>query len=174
MALDCLQAASGARKVRKRIGRGIGSGTGKTAGKGHKGQTARKGGKIAVGFEGGQTPLYRRLPKRGFSNRFRVEYATVPVNKLACFPEDSEVNVAMLAARGLVSLTKGRRVKILGSARVSGNDGNSEAVNKSTSGTAVKLEAKPLTKKLTVSAHKFSKSARTAITAIGGQCIQLK
>ena len=161
IALDCLQTSAGARKDRKRIGRGIGSGTGKTAGKGHKGQTARKGGNIAIGFEGGQTPLYRRLPKRGFHNRFRIEYTTVPVHKLACFPDDAEISVAMLEAKGLVNLSKGRRVKILGSA--SGDDKNDD-----------KDSANKLTKKLQVSAHKFSKSARAAITANGGQCIQVK
>ena len=160
IALDCLQTNAGARKDRKRIGRGIGSGTGKTAGKGHKGQTARKGGNIAVGFEGGQTPLYRRLPKRGFHNRFRIEYATVPVHKLACFPDDAEISIAMLEAKGLVNLSKGRRVKILGGAGE--GDANEQG------------SANKLTKKLHVAAHKFSKSARAAITASGGQCIQVK
>ena len=147
ISLQRLVSSAGARKNKKRLGRGIGSGTGKTAGKGHKGQIARKGGKIARGFEGGQTPLYRRLPKRGFHNRFRTEYDIVAVSRLACFPDGVEVNTNMMKAKGLVTLAKSKRLKILGGGE--------------------------LNKNLIVSAHKFSKAAREAIVKGGGQCREL-
>ena len=129
-------------KARKRVGRGHGSGSGKTAGKGHKGQNARSGGGVRIGFEGGQMPLARRIPKRGFTNIWRQEYVGVNVEALNMFEDGTEVTVEMIMAAGLAKkVTAG--VKILG-------DG--------------KLE-----KKLTVKAHKFSKSAIEKIEAAGGK-----
>lgn len=127
---------------RKRIGRGIGSGTGKTAGKGHKGQKARSGGKIRRGFEGGQTPLYRRIPKRGFKNIFAVEYACVNVSDLERFEDGTTVNIELLLNEGIIR-------KDLAGLKVLGN-GN-------------------LTKKLTVEAKKFSKAAKEKIEKAGGK-----
>ena len=129
-----------ARKARKRVGRGIGSGTGKTAGKGHKGQLARSGVSL-LGFEGGQMPLYRRLPKRGFTNIFRVENTPVNLTILEEFRAGSDVTVEKLLEAGVVR-KKNSRVKILGTGE--------------------------LTKKLNVSAHAFSKSAIVKIEAAGG------
>jgi large subunit ribosomal protein L15 len=141
MKLHELQPAEGSTKARKRIGRGIGSGTGKTAGKGHKGQNARSGGGVRPGFEGGQNPLYRRLPKRGFTNISRKEFAIVNLEQLNRFEDGADVTVETLIATGLVKSVKDG-VKILG---------NGE-----------------LTKKLNVSAHIFSKSAAEKIKAAGG------
>lgn len=129
-------------KERNRVGRGIGSGNGKTAGKGHKGQKARTGGKIRRGFEGGQTPLYRRIPKRGFNNIFSIEYATVNVSDLERFEEGTVVNMELLLNEGIVR-------KELAGLKVLGN-GN-------------------LTKKLTVEAKKFTASAKEKIEAVGGK-----
>ncbi|WP_243292402.1 50S ribosomal protein L15 [Bacillus sp. FJAT-47783] len=141
MKLHELQPAEGSRKKRNRVGRGIGSGNGKTAGKGHKGQNARSGGGVRPGFEGGQTPLFRRLPKRGFTNINRKEYSVVNLAKLNRFEDGTEVTPELLLETGVVSkLNAG--IKILG-------DG--------------KLE-----KKLTVKANKFSTSAKEAIEAAGG------
>ncbi len=145
--LQELRPNAGAKHARKRLGRGIGSGTGKTAGKGHKGQTARRGGKIACGFEGGQTPLYRRLPKRGFRNIFRTNYEVLPVERLNCFEAGTEIGTAQLKEKKLVSLSKNKKLKILAGGK--------------------------LDRSLIVSAHKFSKGAREAITAAGGQCREL-
>jgi len=145
--LQELRPSAGSRHARKRLGRGIGSGTGKTAGKGHKGQTARRGGQIACGFEGGQTPLYRRLPKRGFRNIFRTAYEVVAVAKLNCFEAGAEISPAQLQEKGLVSLTKNKKLKVLAGGKLDRN--------------------------LIVSAHKFSKGAREAITAAGGQWREL-
>ena len=139
-----LSPATGARRPRKRLSRGIGSGTGKTAGKGHKGQTARKGGKIALGFEGGQTPLYRRLPKRGFHNPFRISYQPLRVDKLSCFAADSEVDIARIQAKGLAKLGRRQRLKIVGGGK--------------------------LDRALIVSANAFSATARQMIVDNGGQC----
>lgn len=125
-----------------RVGRGIGSGNGKTAGKGHKGQKARTGGKIRRGFEGGQTPLYRRIPKRGFNNIFAVEYATVNVSDLERFEDGTVVNMELLVKEGMIK-------RELAGLKVLGN-GN-------------------LTHKLTVEAKKFSKSAIEKIEAAGGK-----
>lgn len=125
-----------------RVGRGIGSGNGKTAGKGHKGQKARTGGKIRRGFEGGQTPLYRRIPKRGFNNIFSVEYATVNVSDLERFEDGTVVNMELLVKEGMIK-------RELAGLKVLGN-GN-------------------LTHKLTVEAKKFSKSAQEKIEAAGGK-----
>ena len=141
MKLHELQATEGSRDVKFRKGRGISSGNGKTAGKGHKGQNARSGGGVALGFEGGQMPLWRRLPKRGFKNVNRVEYAVVNVNDLNRFDEGTVVTPALLKEVGLIG-REFHGVKVLG---------------------AGKLE-----KKLTVQAAKFSKSAEEAIKNAGG------
>lgn len=141
MDLSNLQPALGSTRNRKRIGRGHGSGTGKTAGKGHKGQKARAGGSIKAGFEGGQMPLQRRLPKRGFTPLSRMEYALVNLRDLELFDAGSVVDVEALGKAGLVGQLKDG-VKILG-------DGE-------------------LTKALTIKAHKFSKSAQEKIAAAGG------
>lgn len=141
MKLHELKPAAGSRKVRNRVGRGIGSGNGKTSGKGHKGQNARSGGGVRPGFEGGQNPLFRRLPKRGFTNVNRKEYAIVNVETLNRFEDGAEVTAALLLETGVVSNEKAG-IKILG---------NGE-----------------LTKKLTVKAHKFSASAKEAIEKAGG------
>jgi large subunit ribosomal protein L15 len=141
MKLHELKPAEGSRKERKRLGRGIGSGQGKTAGKGHKGQNARSGGGVRPGFEGGQTPLFRRLPKRGFTNISRKEYAIVNLEALNRFEEGTEVTPELLIETGVVSNEKAG-IKILAK-------GNVE-------------------KKLTVKAHKFSSAAKEAIEAAGG------
>ncbi|OSX54333.1 50S ribosomal protein L15 [Anoxybacillus ayderensis] len=141
MKLHELQPAPGSRKERNRVGRGIGSGNGKTSGKGHKGQNARSGGGVRIGFEGGQTPLFRRLPKRGFTNIHRKEYAIVKLEVLNRFEDGTEVTPELLLETGVVSKLKAG-IKVLG-------DGE-------------------LTKKLTVKAHKFSASAKEAIEAAGG------
>lgn len=142
MKLHDMKPAEGARKSRKRIGRGIGSGTGKTSGKGHKGQNARSGGGVRLGFEGGQIPLFQRLPKRGFTNINRKEYAIVNLDVLNRFDEGTEVTPELLIETGIVSNEKSG-IKILGN------------------GT--------LEKKITVKAHKFSASAKEAIEKAGGQ-----
>jgi len=142
MKLNELQYEVGARHVSKRIGRGPGSGNGKTAGKGHKGQNARSGGGVAIGFEGGQNPLWRRLPKRGFTNFTRKEYAIINVEALNVFEAGTEVTPELLKECGLVK-------KQLDGIRVLGN------------GT--------LEKALTVKASKFSKKALEAIEAAGGK-----
>lgn len=113
MKLHELQPAKGATRPRKRKGRGVGSGLGKTAGRGSKGQNARAGGGVRPGFEGGQTPLHRRLPKRGFTNIFKKEMAVINVGQLERFPAGTVVDPATLAGKGLL---KGRRdgVKLLG------------------------------------------------------------
>jgi large subunit ribosomal protein L15 len=141
MKLHELKPSEGSRSSRKRIGRGIGSGTGKTSGKGHKGQNARSGGGVRPGFEGGQTPLFQRLPKRGFTNINRKEFAIVNLDTLNRFEEGTEVTPALLIETGVVSSEKSG-IKILGN------------------GT--------LDKKLTVKAHKFSASAKEAIENAGG------
>lgn len=141
MKLHELKPAEGSRKERKRLGRGIGSGQGKTAGKGHKGQNARSGGGVRVGFEGGQTPLFRRLPKRGFTNINRKEYAVVNLDVLNRFEDGTEVTPELLIESGVVKNEKAG-IKILA-------NGNIE-------------------KKLTVKAHKFSSAAKEAIEAAGG------
>jgi large subunit ribosomal protein L15 len=142
MKLNELKSNPGSRFNKKRIGRGQGSGTGKTAGKGTKGQNARSGGGTALGFEGGQTPLYKRIPKRGFTNYNRKEYAIVNVDSLNRFEEGTEITIELLINTGLVKKTL-NGVKILG-------DGELE-------------------KKLTVKANKFSKSAVESIEKAGGK-----
>ena len=141
MKLHELKPAEGSRKERKRIGRGIGSGNGKTAGKGHKGQNARSGGGVRLGFEGGQTPLFRRLPKRGFTNINRKDYTIVNLETLNRFEDGTEVTPALLIETGIISKEQAG-IKILAK-------GNIE-------------------KKLTVKAHKFSSTAKEAIEAAGG------
>lgn len=140
MKLHELSPAPGSKKNRKRIGRGPGSGTGKTAGRGHKGQRSRSGFSQRFGFEGGQMPLVRRVPKRGFTNIFRTEYSVVNLSSLEGF--EGDVTPEILKAKGLARAN--RMVKILG-------DGEFSA-------------------KLKVTAHKFSKSARAKIEAAGGSC----
>ena len=142
MKLHELQPATGSRKVRNRVGRGTSSGNGKTSGRGQKGQKARSGGGVRLGFEGGQTPLFRRLPKRGFTNINAKEYALVNLDQLNVFEDGTEVTPAVLKEAGIVRAEKSG-VKVLG---------NGE-----------------LTKKLTVKAAKFSKSAVAAIEAAGGK-----
>ena len=146
MKLGDLRPPRGARKPRKRVGRGPGSGHGKTSTKGHKGHKARSGGGKGPGFEGGQMPLYRRIPKRGFKNPFHREFAVVNLSDLArCFPKGGEVGPEALVGAGLVSAGESGLVKVLG-------DGELAA------GTA-----------LTVRAHAFSKAAAAKIAAAGGQ-----
>ena len=132
----------GARKSRKRVGRGNASGTGTTAGKGHKGQNARSGGGVRLGFEGGQTPIARRLPKRGFTNFTRKEYAIVNVEALNRFENGTEVTPELLIETGLVK-------KVLDGIKVLGQG--------------------DLEKALTVKANKFSKSAVEVIEKAGGK-----
>jgi len=145
MKIHDLKPAEGSTKRRKRVGRGIGSGTGKTSGRGHKGQNSRSGGGVRIGFEGGQLPMAMRLPKlRGFNNPFRVEYQAVNLDTLEESGLD-EITPAALLAKGLVS--KGALVKVLGRGE--------------------------LTRKVTVSAHGFSASAIAAIEAAGGTTTKL-
>ncbi len=142
MKLHELKPAEGSRRNRKRVGRGIGSGTGKTSGRGHDGQNARSGGGVRLGFEGGQIPLFQRLPKRGFTNINRKDYAIVNLDTLNRFEEGTEVTPEMLLETGVISNAKSG-IKILGN------------------GT--------LDKKITVKANKFSASAKEAIEKAGGQ-----
>jgi large subunit ribosomal protein L15 len=141
MAFNQLKANQGARKRRTRVGRGIGSGLGKTSGRGILGQGSRSGGSVRPGFEGGQNPIYRRLPKRGFKNYTTVRYGVVNVSDLSQFKDGTEVNPTMLIDLGLVK-SRARGVKILGNGK--------------------------LDKKLKVLAHHFSQSAIKAITEAGG------
>ncbi|AIG24608.1 50S ribosomal protein L15 [Brevibacillus sp. 7WMA2] len=141
MKLHELKPAEGSRHERKRLGRGIGSGTGKTAGKGHKGQNARSGGGVRPGFEGGQNPLFRRLPKRGFHNINRKEFAIVSLDALNRFAEGTVVTPELLKETGVISALRDG-VKVLA---------NGE-----------------LTVKLTVKAHKFSGAAAEKIAQVGG------
>jgi large subunit ribosomal protein L15 len=139
--LNELKPVEGARHSKKRVGRGIGSGLGKTAGRGQKGQNSRSGGGVRPGFEGGQLPLFQRLPKRGFHNHSRVEYAIVNVEQLNSFENGSVVDVEAIVKAGLVK-------EVLAGVKVLGNG--------------------ELTKKLTVKANKFSKSAEELIAKAGG------
>ncbi len=140
--LHNMKPAEGSKKSAKRLGRGIGSGLGKTSGKGHKGQWARSGGGVRPGFEGGQMPLTRRLPKRGFKNRFVKVYTIVNINELEKFENGTEITPEVLLSNGVISKIEANGVKVLGN------------------GT--------LTKKLVVKASKFSKSAVEAIEKAGG------
>ncbi|MGN6182138.1 MAG: 50S ribosomal protein L15 [Thermoanaerobaculia bacterium] len=147
MELNNLKPKKGSRHAKKRVGRGPGSGHGKTSSRGEKGQKSRSGFSRTLGFEGGQMPLHRRLPKRGFTNIFKKDYAVVNVSDLERFDNGASVDEAALRQAGLV---KGQHdgVKVLG-------DGE-------------------LSKKLTVSATKFSKSAREIIEKAGGTCQEIK
>ncbi len=142
MKLEELKPAPGSTKKANRVGRGPGSGSGKTASKGHKGQKARSGGVKGAGFEGGQMPLQRRIPKRGFTNIFRKEYAIVNLSDLSRLSGTDTVTPELLMQNGMVSDIK-NGVKILGNG--------------------------DLTQKLTIRAHKFSKSAMEKIQAAGGK-----
>ncbi|NLO82034.1 MAG: 50S ribosomal protein L15 [Clostridiales bacterium] len=142
MKLHELRAPEGAKTEPKRKGRGIGSGLGKTAGRGHKGQKARSGGGVRPGFEGGQMPLSRRIPKRGFTNIFSKEFTIVNVGELEIFEPGTVITPELLKEKGVIKKINDG-VKILG-------DGE-------------------LTKNLTVKAHRFSKSAREKIEAVGGK-----
>ena len=142
MKLHELKAAPGSTKAPKRKGRGTGTGQGKTAGRGQDGQNSRSGGGVRLGFEGGQMPLYRRIPKRGFTNIWRTDYATVNVDDLNAFDEGAEVTIETLKEKKLIRRNS-KLVKILG-------DGN-------------------LDKKITVKANKFSKSAKEKIEKAGGK-----
>ena len=143
MKLYAINQPAGAVKERKRVGRGVATGNGKTSGKGHKGQNARSGGGVRPGFEGGQLPLFRRLPKRGFSNApFKVEYATINLSDLEKFEDGAVVTPELLKEMGIVK-------KQLAGIKVLGNG--------------------ELTKKVTVKASKFSKTAVEKIEKIGGK-----
>ena len=142
MKLHELKPAAGSRKDVKRKGRGIGSGNGKTAGKGHKGQNARSGGGVRPGFEGGQNPLYRRVPKRGFNNPFRKEFAVVNIEELNSFAAGTEVTPELLMEQGIVKNPQSG-IKILGNGEIKVG--------------------------LTVKANKFSQSAVEKIQAAGGK-----
>ncbi|WP_404450880.1 50S ribosomal protein L15 [Virgibacillus necropolis] len=142
MKLHELKATEGSRKERNRVGRGMSSGNGKTSGRGHKGQKSRSGGGTRPGFEGGQMPLFQRLPKRGFTNIHRKEFAVVNLDALNRFENGTEITPELLLEEGVVSkLNAG--IKVLGKGAVE--------------------------KKFTVKAHKFSASAKEAIEAAGGQ-----
>ena len=142
MKMHELSPAFGSTKEAKRIGRGHGSGNGKTAGRGHKGQNARSGGGVRPGFEGGQNPLYRRLPKRGFHNNFSTVYSVVNVEKLNAFDEGAVIDINTLLESGLISKANDG-LKILGRGEI--------------------------TKKLTVKASIFSATAKAKIEAAGGK-----
>ena len=142
MKLNEMKPTPGARFTSKRIGRGQGSGTGKTAGKGQKGQNSRSGGGVAIGFEGGQTPFFKRMPKRGFTNFTRKVYAVVNVEDLNRFEDGAEIDFAVLKDAGLVKKQLDG-LKVLGSGK--------------------------LEKKLTVKAEKFSQTALKAIEEAGGK-----
>lgn len=143
MKLHELSPAPGSKQSRKRVGRGPGSGLGKTAGRGHKGGQSRAGYRVRPGFEGGQMPLVRRVPKRGFTNEFRVEYAVVNVGSLEQLGKS--INPDVMVEAGLVH--KGRMVKVLGNGEVKAA--------------------------ITVAAHRFSKAARQKIESAGGRCEEL-
>ena len=142
MKMHELSPAIGSTKETKRIGRGHGSGNGKTAGKGHKGQKARAGRGFRAGFEGGQMPLQRRVPKRGFNNIFAVEWAAINVSALEVFEDGATVDAAALTEKGIIKKA-GLPVKVLGNGK--------------------------LTKKLTVKLNAFSASAAEKINSVGGK-----
>lgn len=141
--LENLTPNKDARKAGKRLGRGIGSGLGKTSGKGHKGQWARSGGGVRPGFEGGQMPLIRRVPKRGFNNVFAKEYSIINISDLEIFENGTVVTKELLLEKGLLSKVENYGVKVLGNGA--------------------------LTKSLTVQAQKFTKSAAEKIEQAGGK-----
>lgn len=142
MKLFELQPGVGSNKDTKRKGRGHGSGNGKTAGRGHKGQNARSGGGVRIGFEGGQMPIYRRLPKRGFNNVFALKYAEINVSDLNKFEDGAVVDAASLKEAGIIKKTFDG-IKVLGNGEV--------------------------TKKVTVKAAKFTEAAKEKIVAAGGK-----
>ena len=142
MKLNELKPVEGATHYKKRVGRGSGSGSGKTAGRGHNGQNSRTGGGTRLGFEGGQTPLFKRLPKRGFTNYFRKEFAIINLSDLNQYDNDAVITPESLLDEGRISDLKAG-LKVLGSGK--------------------------LEKRLTVKAHKFSASAEEAIAAAGGK-----
>ena len=142
MKLHDLKPAVGATTAAKRLGRGIGSGLGKTSGKGHKGAKARSGGGKGPGFEGGQIPLMRRIPKRGFTNKFRTEYVAINVDRLEIFEDGQVVTPVELIEMGIIK-------KIEDGVKIMGNG--------------------ELTKKLTVKANKFTATAKEKIEAVGGK-----
>jgi large subunit ribosomal protein L15 len=146
MNLDSMKPPKGSRRTPKRVGRGPGSGLGKTSARGHKGQRARTGGTSKVGFEGGQMPMARRLPKRGFKNPFRVEFQPVNVGDLKKFEANSNVDPAALRGAGLA--TRRGPVKVLGGGAID--------------------------RPLTVQAHAFSKTAAEAIAAAGGKAVVIE
>ncbi len=141
MNLQDLKPAEGSKQRAFRVGRGHGSGNGKTAGRGHKGQKARSGGGVRPGFEGGQMPLYRRIPKRGFTNRNTKEIIAINVDRLNCFEDGTEVTVEALKTAGIIKNPKDG-VKLLGNG--------------------------DLTKKLNVKVNGYSQSAKEKIEAAGG------
>lgn len=142
MNLTDLKPAEGSRQSAFRVGRGHGSGNGKTSGRGHKGQKARSGGGVRPGFEGGQTPISRRLPKRGFNNKFAIKYDVVNVEALNIFEDGTLVTPDLLVEMRIVNGKNNGGIKVLGAGK--------------------------LNKKLTVKADKFSASAKSAIEAAGG------
>ena len=142
MKLHDLKPAVGATTAEKRLGRGIGSGLGKTSGKGHKGAKARSGGGKGPGFEGGQIPLMRRIPKRGFTNKFRTEYCAINVDRLNIFEDGQIVTPVELIEMGIIK-------NILDGVKIMGNG--------------------EITKKLTVKANKFTATAKEKIEAAGGK-----
>jgi len=142
MKLENMSGGAGSRTTSKRLGRGTGSGKGKTSGKGHKGQWARSGGGVRIGFEGGTMPLIRRLPKRGFTNRFRKEFSIVNLSSLDIFADGEVITAQNLLEAGVLSKIEPAGLKILGGGE--------------------------LTKKLTVKAEKVSASAKIAIEKAGG------
>ncbi len=143
MRLGDLSPAANSRQKTKRLGRGIGSGLGKTAGKGHKGQWARSGGGVRVGFEGGQMSLMRRIPKTGFDNNWKKVYSVVNISELEVFENGTVVNAELLLQKGILSKVEPYGIKVLG-------DGE-------------------FTKSLTVQASKFSKAAASKIEQAGGK-----
>ncbi len=146
MRIDTLSPAEGARKESKRLGRGIGSGLGKTSGKGHKGQWARSGGGVRPGFEGGQMPLARRIPKRGFHNKWAKSYVIINLSQLEKVPAGTEVDLGYIRLNGLAKEVKNAvGLKVLGNGELK---------------TAI-----------TVKAAKFSESAKTAIEKAGGKAV---
>lgn len=147
MKLHELKPAEGSRHTRKRVGRGHGSGSGKTSGRGHGGQNSRSGGGVRPGFEGGQTPLFQRLPKRGFTNYTRKEYAVINLDILNRFEDGATVTPEILKEAGIVKNQR-NGIKVLGK------------------GT--------LEKKVSVKAHKFSKTAKEAIEKMGGTASEVK
>ncbi len=148
MRIDTIAPAQGANTASKRLGRGIGSGLGKTSGKGHKGQWARSGGGVRPGFEGGQMPLIRRIPKRGFNNHFRKVYSIVNLSTLNAFEEGAIVDINVLNEKGLIKIVKDSvGLKVLAGGEI--------------------------TKAITVKANSFSASAKEAIEKAGGKVEQI-